>query len=189
MLLWLAPLVLPLIAVLGYLVAVARARTTPAHNGALPRWSARQLGDGARLLMALLAYGWPALLAFATLPAGALFLGGRWAGTTVASVVLALADGLQPLGLAWLLATALLFPLLIRLATAGSLAATLSPRGLLALVRQQWRALPRLWLRELALLSLALLGLFVALVGYAFTLFWALLGIAALAAELPESAW
>ena len=99
--------------------------------------------------------------------------------------MLALADGLQPLGLAWLVVNTLLLPLLLRRAadTTGT-AAALSPRGLLALARSQWRSLPGLWLRELALLALALAGLFVALVGYAFTLFWALLGVAALAGEM-----
>ncbi len=136
-------------------------------------------------MLAMLVYGWPALFAFATLPAGALFLSGPWRGLGVAPIVLALADGLQPLGLAWLLVSTLLFPLLLRRASeADNLAGALSARGLLGLVRRGWRLLPGIWLRELALLALALLGLFAALVGYAFTLFWVLLGVARLSAEL-----
>lgn len=175
------PLLLPLALALGYLVHARRALPS------LPSWRPLSplLRDGARLALALLAYGWPALFSLATLPAGALFLGGPWSRSWVGPYALALADTLQPVGLVWLLLAFLLWPLLLtQAAAARSLSAALSPRGLFALARANLRRLPGLWLRLLALVPLSFAGLLVALVGYPFALFWAWLASAALAATL-----
>ncbi|MHB0879085.1 MAG: DUF4013 domain-containing protein [Anaerolineae bacterium] len=182
LLLW--PLVLPAILALGYLVQARRAAP------ALPAWQPLRplLRDGARLAVVLLAYGWPALLSLATLPAGALFLGGPWSGSRLGPWLLAIADTLQPVGLLWLPVTFLLAPLLLaRAADAASLAQALSPRRLLRLLRHNAHRLPGLWSRQAALAALSLLGLAVALVGFPFALFWALLAAAYLTTALEPS--
>jgi hypothetical protein len=96
---------------------------------------------------------------------------------------------LQPIGLAWLLVGFLLFPLLLRRAAAtGSLARALSPLALFALARANLRRLPRLWLGQLLYGLLALPGLLLALIGFAFTFFWALLAMARLSSDLSDPA-
>lgn len=81
----------------------------------------------------------------------------------------------------------LLWPLLLgRAAAAPSLGQALSARRLLSLVRANVRRLPGLWLRQLALVPLSLAGLFVAVLGYPFTLHWALLSAAHLAAAIDD---
>lgn len=206
-LLLLSPLLLPAALVLGYLVRVVAsaphgtermpdqsAPVQPVLDGPaatdLPAWRplAPLLRDGVRLALLLLAYGWPALLSFLTLPAGALFLGGPWAGSPAAPWLLAIADGLQPLGLVWLPLMFLLAPLLLlRAAASSTTAQALSPRNLLVLARAAVRRLPLLWLQQLALSLMALPGLAVALVGYPFAAFWMLVAYASLVGSLART--
>jgi len=185
LLLW--PLVAPLLLVLGYLVALAR--LSPSKT-ALPSWRSpgSMLRDGGRLALSMLAYGWPALFVLSTVAVGGLVIEGPLGGSRAAGALVALAVTVQPIGLVWLLVGLLLFPLQLRRAAATeSLAQALSPTALFSLARANLRRLPVLWLSELALLLAALPGLLLALVGYAFTLFWALLAVARLSATLEAS--
>ena len=189
MLLW--PLILPMMLALGYLVVLTRLHVGQVPAGVvLPAWRPwRQcLHDGARLLVATLLYGWPVLLTFGTVLVGMLVINGPLAGSPVTGYLVSLAIAVQPLGLIWILVATLLFPLHLRqLATAQTWRQALSPAGLLALLRANWRALPGLWGKELLLLLRSLTGLLIALVGFPFFLFWALLGIARLAATMHEN--
>lgn len=189
LLLW--PLLLPLMLALGYLVALTRLHVgqVPA-SVALPAWRPwrQRLSDGARLLAAMLLYGWPVLLTFSTVLVGLLVINGPLTGSIVAGYLVSLAVAVQPLGLIWILVATLLFPLHLRqLAAAQTWRQALSPAGLLALLRANRRALPALWGKELLLLLRSLVGLLIALVGFPFLLFWALLGVARLAATMRES--
>ena len=184
------PLLLPLLLALGYLVALTRmyALPTPA-TAVLPAWRpwGQRLGEGARLLAAILLYGWPVSLALSTLVVGPLVINGPLTGSAAAGYLVGLAVTLQHIGLAWTLVAVLLFPLHLRqVAAAQSWRQALSPARLLRLLRASWRALPMLWTKELLLLLRSLSGLLIALVGFPFLLFWALLGVARLAATLRD---
>ena len=97
-------------------------------------------------------------------------------------------SALQPVGLLWSVIVFLLFPLLLRQATLPETwGRAFLPGSLWRVGRAAGVALALAWARQAVLLLLAGAGLFLALVGYAFTLFWALLGVAALAGELPGS--
>ncbi len=178
-LLW--PLVVPAALGLGYLTATAR-RAGEGSAG-LPRWRpiAPLLRDGWRLLGGLGLYGWPVLLALGTFVVGPLVLNGPLTGTAVAQPLAWLAAGLQPVGLLWAVVVFLLFPLLLRQATlAVPWVRAFSPASLWRLGRAAGMDLAFLWGRQAILLLMAGAGLLLALVGYAFTLFWALLGVAVL---------
>ncbi|MGQ9556218.1 MAG: hypothetical protein ACUVWR_19120, partial [Anaerolineae bacterium] len=128
------------------------------------------------------------LLTFSTVLVGLLVINGPLMGSIVAGYLVSLAVAVQPLGLIWILVATLLFPLHLRqLAAAQTWRQALSPAGLLALLRANRRALLALWGKELLLLLRSLVGLLIALVGFPFLLFWALLGVARLAATMRES--
>jgi hypothetical protein len=183
------PLLLPLLLALGYLVALTRLYALPTSN-VLPAWRpwGQRLGEGARLLAAILLYGWPVSLALSTLVVGPLVINGPLTGSAAAGYLVGLAVTLQPIGLAWTLVAVLLFPLHLRqVAAAQTWRQALSPARLLGLLRASRRALPMLWTKELLLLLRSLSGLLIALVGFPFLLFWALLGVARLAATLRDT--
>ncbi|NPV07957.1 MAG: DUF4013 domain-containing protein [Anaerolineae bacterium] len=176
-----APLVVPGLLVLGYLVEVTRLAVRGSAAG-LPKWRplGARLRDGWRLGLAGAALGWPSLLALSTLAVGPLIFGGPLEGSPVAGLLASAALMLQPLGLLWFLLLVLLGPVLLIQAATGSV----SPLAVLRRARAEVGPLVRLWLRQAALLGLAGSGVLVAGVGLAFTLFWALLGVARLSAEL-----
>jgi len=188
LLLLLAPLFLPLLLVLGYLVALVRLPLGSDEGGrALPGWRpwGQRLADGARLLAAMLLYGWPALFLFGTVVVGPLVIEGPLTDSALGQVLAWAAMTVQPVGLIWLLVGALLFPLLLRQAAGWTgWRRALSPVSLWALLRANLQALPAVWAKSFALLGLSLLGFLIALVGFPFTLFWTLLGVARLASQL-----
>jgi len=185
LLLW--PLVVPVVLVSGYLVALARLHTqNPPANACLPGWGNAKVyaRDGVRLLTALLLFHWPVLLVVSTVVVGRLVIGGPLAQSDAAPVLVWVAIVAQQVGLIWAAIAFLLFPLHLRQAAAGrSLREVISPRRLAALARANLRALPRIWLRQLALFLLSFSGIAIALIGWPFTAFWALLALARLASE------
>lgn len=182
----LGPLLLPLILVLGYLAAVAHSAAV--EGAPLPAWRPwrQRLRDGGRLLLAMLVWGWPALLLFSTVVVGMLVVPpGPLAGSRLAGTLVDIAWLVQPVGLVWALLAFLLLPLQLRLsAGADSWRDIASPAQLWRALRANLWGLPVAWLKELALFLLSFVGLFLAGIGLAFTSFWCLLGLARLASEL-----